>query len=73
MSELKKGEKKIPRILAIYLPQFYENEDNNRWWGKGFTDWESVKTAEAYFPGHKEPRIPLGGSYYDLKIGRAHV
>ncbi len=66
MSEVKIDERKIPKILAIYLPQFYENEDNNRWWGKGFTDWESVKTAEAYFPGHEEPRVPLGGDYYDL-------
>lgn len=56
----------IPKILAIYLPQFYENEDNNQWWGKGFTDWESVKTAESYFPGHFEPRVPLHSDYYDL-------
>lgn len=56
----------IPKILAIYLPQFYENEDNNRWWGKGFTDWKTVKTAEAYFEGHKEPKIPLDEEYYDL-------
>lgn len=57
---------KLPKILAIYLPQFYENEDNNAWWGEGFTDWVSVKTAEPYFPGHNEPRIPAGGVYYDL-------
>lgn len=56
----------LPKIIAIYLPQFYENEDNNRWWGKGFTDWESVKTAEKYFPEHNEPRMPLDGNYYDL-------
>lgn len=58
--------KKIPQILAIYLPQFYENEDNNLWWGKGFTDWRSVQTAEKYFPEHNEPRIPIGRNYYDL-------
>lgn len=57
---------KLPKILAIYLPQFYENEDNNRWWGKGFTEWESVKTAEKYFPEHNEPRVPLEQNYYDL-------
>lgn len=57
---------KIPRILAIYLPQFHETEDNSLWWGEGFTDWETVKTAETYFPGHDEPRKPLGGYYYDL-------
>ncbi|MDE6662372.1 MAG: glycoside hydrolase family 99-like domain-containing protein [Lachnospiraceae bacterium] len=57
---------KIPQILAIYLPQFHETEDNNLWWGKGFTDWETVKTAEKYFPEHNEPRIPLNSCYYDL-------
>ena len=60
------GEMKLPKILAVYLPQFYENEDNNLWWGKGFTDWETVKSAEKYFQGHNEPRIPLGRVYYDL-------
>lgn len=57
---------KIPQILAIYLPQFHETEDNNLWWGKGFTDWETVKTAEKYFPEHNQPRIPLHNHYYDL-------
>lgn len=56
----------IPKIVAIYLPQFYETEDNNLWWGEGFTDWETVKSAEKYFSGHNEPRIPLDNQYYDL-------
>ena len=56
----------VPKILAVYLPQFYENEDNNRWWGKGFTDWDSVKTAEPYFTGHVQPRVPYQKNYYDL-------
>ena len=57
---------KMPRIIAIYLPQFHETEDNNQWWGKGFTDWETVKTAEVYFQGHVQPHIPFQGNYYDL-------
>lgn len=60
----------MPKILAIYLPQFHETEDNNLWWGEGFTDWETVKTAEKYFEGHNEPRVPLGG-YYDLSTRQA--
>lgn len=58
--------KRLPEILAIYLPQFHETEDNNRWWGKGFTDWETVKNAERYFPGHKAPWHPLNSDFYDL-------
>lgn len=58
--------KMLPMILAVYLPQFHETEDNNQWWGKGFTDWESVRNAEAYFPGHKAPWIPYGANYYNL-------
>ncbi len=56
----------LPDILAFYLPQFHETEDNNLWWGKGFTEWEAVKTSETCFPGHQEPRVPLNGNYYDL-------
>ena len=63
-------QKIIPRVLAIYLPQFHETEDNNAWWGRGFTDWETMKTAEAYFPGHNQPRMPLNQYYYDLSQKR---
>lgn len=57
---------KIPKIIAVYLPQFYENSDNNLWWGKGFTDWCAVKSAEKCFEGHSAPWIPLNNNYYDL-------
>lgn len=56
----------MPRVLAVYLPQFHETEDNNKWWGKGFTDWETVKKAEHYFEGHRAPWQPKDGNYYDL-------
>lgn len=56
----------LPKVLAIYLPQFHETEDNNKWWGKGFTDWESVKSAEKYFPAHEAPWVPFNQNYYDL-------
>ena len=31
------------KIVAFYLPQFYENEYNNKWWGEGYTDWVAAK------------------------------
>lgn len=61
----------MPKVIAIYLPQFHETRDNNLWWGKGFTDWDSVRTAEKYFEGHNEPKVPLGGRYYDLSTRQA--
>lgn len=54
------------KIFAAYLPQYHETEDNNLFWGQGYTDWVSVKNAKPQFPGHKQPKVPLSDNYYDL-------
>ncbi len=54
------------KIICFYLPQFHETEDNNRWWGKGYTDWTALKNARQYFKNHNQPRVPLNHRYYDL-------
>lgn len=69
--EKTKGNEKMkhfskPQVLAMYLPQFHETPENNQFWGKGFTDWYSVKQAEGYFEGHEQPKVPLDENYYDL-------
>ena len=56
---------KTVKNIAVYLPQFYETEYNNEWWGEGFTDWVTVKKAIPLFDTHVQPKIPLDHNYYD--------
>lgn len=57
-----------PKIVALYLPQYYETDYNNEWWGKGYTEWVACKQARPLFVGHYQPRVPKGQRYYDLSV-----
>ena len=60
----------------MYFTQLHAIPENDKWWGKGFTDWENVKAAEPLFEGHYQPRIPLNSNFYDqsrLEIIRKQV
>ena len=54
------------KIIAWYLPQFHETEENNKWWGKGFTEWTNVKAATKLYNDQYQPRVPMGDNYYNL-------
>ena len=55
------------KVIAFYLPQYYEFEENNKWWGKGFTEWTNVRGAKPLFRGHYQPTIPLNENFYCLE------
>lgn len=51
-------------VLAYYFPQYHPDARNEKWHGKGWTEWELMKAAKPRYPGHRQPIVPQWG-YFD--------
>lgn len=59
------------KLIAYYLPQYYEIEFNNRYWGKGYTEWTVAERAKPLFKGHYQPHVPADLGFYNLLMPEA--
>ena len=62
---------KSKKIVAYYLPQYYQIPQNDEWFGRGFTEWSNAAKAVPQFVDHWQPHLPIDVGFYNLETTHA--
>jgi hypothetical protein len=57
-----------PKVMPLYFPQFHPTPENDKFWGKNFTEWTLLKDFKSN-PGEIQKPLDVsegGLGYYDL-------
>jgi hypothetical protein len=52
--------------IALFLPQFHQIPENDKWWGKNYTEWNSLLRGFPQYKGHYQPHLPHDMGFYNL-------
>ena len=50
-------------MAVYYFPNYHVDSINERWHGKGWTEWDLVKGTKPRFKGHQQPKVPAWGYF----------
>jgi hypothetical protein len=56
-----------PKIICFYLPQYHTFDENDEFWGRGFTEWNNLYDVKTFHKNQRFMRTSSEFGDYDLR------